>query len=138
MKKLNEELFPGDEIEIESKVYTCVKQDTKNLCGLCTGCSLDEALKCTNIGCCQQDVILIEQKVFKPTLLVVGESIEILGVKLLIKEYTKLGKCSRCTLNSVISCTTLCTQVDCQTNKCIISNEIVLWYIYYFNHYAHV
>ena len=136
MKKLNEELFPGDEIEIESKVYTCVKQDTKNLCGLCTGCSLDEALKCTNIGCCQQDVILIEQKVFKPTLieqkvfkptlLVVGESIEILGVKLLIKEYTKLGKCSRCTLNSVISCTTLCTQVDCQTNKCIISNEIVL------------
>ena len=69
MKKLNEELFPGDEIEIESKVYTCVKQDTKNLGGLCTGCSLDEALKCTNIGCCQQDVILIEQKVFNKQVL---------------------------------------------------------------------
>jgi len=137
MKKLNEELFPGDEIEIESKVYTCVKQDTKNLCGLCTGCSLDEALKCTNIGCCQQDVILIEQKVFKPTLLVVGESIEILGVKLLIK----CGlSCNECVLNLAITQKepVLCQQVDCETNACIISNEIVLWYIYYFNHYAHV
>jgi len=135
MKKLNEELFPGDEIEIESKVYTCVKQDTKNLGGLCTGCSLDEALKCTNIGCCQQDVILIEQKVFKPTLieqkvfkptlLVVGESIEILGVKLLIK----CGlSCNECVLNLAITQKepVLCQQVDCETNACIISNEIVL------------
>ena len=134
MKKLNEELFPGDEIEIESKVYTCVKQDTKNLCGLCTGCSLDEALKCTNIGCCQQDVILIEQKVFKPTLieqkvfkptlLVVGESIEILGLKLLI-EATSNG-CRDCVLSDKACNNVFCTQVDCSTNECIISNEIVL------------
>jgi len=134
MKKLNEELFPGDEIEIESKVYTCVKQDTKNLGGLCTGCSLDEALKCTNIGCCQQDVILIEQKVFKPTLieqkvfkptlLVVGESIEILGLKLLI-EATSNG-CRDCVLSDKACNNVFCTQVDCSTNECIISNEIVL------------
>ena len=125
MKKLNEELFPGDEIEIESKVYTCVKQDTKNLGGLCTGCSLDEALKCTNIECCQQDVILIKQpQVFKPTLLVVGESIEILGIKLLIKEDP--NRCGLCALNGSISFSTLCLQVDCSTNNCIISNEVVL------------
>jgi len=134
MKKLNEELFPGDEIEIESKVYTCVKQDTKNLGGLCTGCSLDEALKCTNIECCQQDVILIEQKVFKPTLieqkvfkptlLVVGESIEILGLKLLI-EATSNG-CRDCVLSDKACNNVFCTQVDCSTNECIISNEIVL------------
>ena len=125
MKKLNEELFPGDEIEIESKVYTCVKQDTKNLGGLCTGCSLDEALKCTNIECCQQDVILIKQpQVFKPTLLVVGESIEILGLKLLI-EATSNG-CRDCVLSDKACNNVFCTQVDCSTNECIISNEIVL------------
>ena len=122
MKKLNEELFPGDEIEIESKVYKCIPETND-----CVGCVFEYLSNdCTNMHCFEQYVILIEQpQVFKPTLLVVGESIEILGVKLLIK----CGlSCNECVLNLAITQKepVLCQQVDCETNACIISNEIVL------------
>jgi len=137
MKKLNEELFPGDLIEIESKVYKCIPA-----IDCCDDCALNSKLNCSKlgIGCSKQDVILVKPQVFKPTLLVVGESIEILGVKLLIKK--EIISCSKCILfcNKEKDYTTnpLCKQVDCETNECIISNEIVLWYIYYFNHYVQV
>jgi len=133
MKKLNEELFPGDEIEIESKVYKCIPA-----IDCCDDCALNSKLNCSKlgIGCSKQDVILVKPQVFKPTLLVVGESIEILGVKLLI-EATSNG-CRDCVLSDKACNNVFCTQVDCSTNECIISNEIVLWCIYYFNHYAHV
>ena len=122
MKKLNEELFPGDEIEIESKVYKCIPA-----IDCCDDCALNSKLNCSKlgIGCSKQDVILVKPQVFKPTLLVVGESIEILGIKLLIKEDP--NRCGLCALNGSISFSKLCLQVDCSTNNCIISNEVVLW-----------
>ena len=129
MKKLNEELFPGDLIEIESKVYECIKSKSPREC---IGCAFTKEEHCQlyeadcylqdviNIGCTRHDVILVEQpQVFKPTLLVVGESIEILGVKLLIKRGLN---CDGCILHSTV----LCLQVDCQTNGCVISNKVSL------------
>jgi len=123
MKHLNEILFPGDEIEIESKVYACVPELDKLSCKGCI--REEESISCKDIRCTNNRIILVEQpQVFKPTLLVVGESIEILGIKLLIKEDP--NRCGLCALNGSISFSTLCLQVDCSTNNCIISNEVVL------------
>ena len=57
-----------------------------------------------------------------PVLLVAGESIEILGLKLLIK--SEIDECLKCIFNCK-SYNSLCLQVDCQTNKVIISEEVV-------------
>ena len=60
-----------------------------------------------------------------PVLLVAGESIEILGLKLLIKsEIGKTNECLGCLLNGTTAFV-LCKQLDCRTNKVIISNEVV-------------
>lgn len=57
-----------------------------------------------------------------PVLLVAGESIEILGLKLLIKPEVNL--CDTCILHCRVT-SILCEQLDCQTNSVIISGEVV-------------
>lgn len=64
----------------------------------------------------------INEESNKPKLLVVGESIEVLGLNLLIEP--EVNGCTNCVFN-IESRSILCRQVDCDTNDCIISQIVI-------------
>ena len=64
----------------------------------------------------------INEESNKPKLLVVGETIEVLGLDLIIE--TELYNCEGCIFHVSEIFNPLCNQVDCSSNKCIISRNI--------------
>lgn len=84
MKKLlNEDLCINDTIETNGVTYKCISEEN-----ICLNCDLKNTSRgiCDGIGCIKNSVILkIDTTPKYPVLLVAGESIEILGLKLLIK-----------------------------------------------------
>ena len=122
-KSLNEDLCINDTIEVNGVTYKCISEENT-----CLNCDLinNSWDICDGIGCIKNSVILkIDTTPKYPVLLVAGESIEILGLKLLIKsEIGEANECSGCLLNGRTAFV-LCKQVNCKTNRVIISNEIV-------------
>lgn len=121
MKQLGEILSIEDKIEFKEIIYEAMPAIKS---GYCNGCYLYEnKIPCKGIRCAYNNLILklyISPKY--PVLLVAGESIEILGLKLLIKP--EIHNCSGCILkkdNPIL----LCDRVNCTTNEVIISGEIV-------------
>lgn len=122
-KSLNEDLCINDTIEVNGVTYKCISEE--NLCLNCDLINISLDI-CDGIGCIKNSVILkIDTTPKYPVLLVAGESIEILGLKLLIKsEIVEANECSGCVLYCRTSLA-LCHQVDCKTNSVIISNKVV-------------
>lgn len=128
-KSLNEDLCINDTIEVNGVTYKCISEES-----ICLNCDLINTSWdiCDGIGCIKNSIILkIDTTPKYPVLLVAGESIEILGLKLLIKseigeteETEEANECSGCVLNSRTAFV-LCKQVDCETNGVIISEEVV-------------
>lgn len=119
MKQLGEPLFVGDKIEVDEVIYECVQESCQ-----CNECDIQHSQSsCIGIRCSENSVILKIYTTPKyPVLLVAGESIEILGLKLLIKPEVKT--CEGCVFNRTPSLM-FCHQVDCKTNKVIISGEVI-------------
>ena len=119
MKKLGEPLFVGDKIEVDEVIYKCVQESYQ-----CNECDIQHAQSsCIGISCSENSVILkIDTTPKYPVLLIAGESIEILGLKLLIK--SAIDSCEGCIFDCRVY-NSLCKQVDCKTNKVIISEETV-------------
>ena len=119
-KSLNEDLCINDTIEVNGVTYKCISEENT-----CLNCDLINASWhiCDGIGCIKNSVILkIDTTPKYPVLLVAGESIEILGLKLLIKPAT--DSCEGCIFDCRVY-NSLCKQVNCRTNSVIISEEVV-------------
>jgi hypothetical protein len=119
MKQLKDILSIGDQVTIDEVIYDCIEGPQYS----CEGCTREGAIyNCDGIKCSNNNIILKVYTPKYPVLLVAGESIEILGLKLLIKP--EINCCNGCVLNCGIS-TVLCRQLDCKTNSVIISEEVV-------------
>ena len=123
LKKLGETLSLGDTIQIDDNLYECIPEIETGTCLCCA--REDKNLSCSAINCINNDIILKsilkESKINYKIVLVPQESIEILGLKLLIK--TSNRGCSNCVLDTLDNI--LCSKIDCITNNCIISNEVI-------------
>ena len=123
-KSLNEDLCINDTIEVNGVTYKCISEENT-----CLNCDLINTSWdiCDGIGCIKNSVILkIDTTPKYPVLLVAGESIEILGLKLLIIPSPEeiYNRCEECVFNTY-KYLKVCKQVDCETNTVIIADKVV-------------